>query len=163
MRGKSNEGADISVISSDMKITGACQTDGHVRVEGRIVGDVSARGFELAPTGEVEGDVESANGVTSSESFVIAGSVRGSVRAGRVEVLKGGSVSGGVVAGEAVIEGKVQGGLEASTRLALEASAEVEGDVLAHRLALKEGGQVNGTIRMGERAGKRKPAPSRST
>jgi len=72
------------------------------------------------------------------------------VRAGRVEIRKGGSVSGGVVANEAVVQGKVRGGVQARTRLALDESAEVEGDVLAKRLALKEGGKVNGTIRMGD-------------
>jgi cytoskeletal protein CcmA (bactofilin family) len=59
-------------------------------------------------------------------------------------------VNGGVVADEAVIHGRVHGGVQARTRLALEESAEVEGDVLARRLALKEGGRVNGNIRMGD-------------
>lgn len=141
---------DVSIISSDMSIRGACDTRGHLRVEGRIAGNIAARGVELAPSGEVDGDVVAKDGTAQAKAFVISGSVSGAVRAGRVEVRRGGSVNGGVVADEAVIHGRVRGGIQARTRLALEESAEVEGDVLARRLALKEGGRVNGNIRMGE-------------
>lgn len=141
---------DLSVISGDMKIEGRCETRGQVRIEGRIAGDISASGVELAPGGRVDGDVIAREGTQNGKPFIISGNVSGSVRAGRVEVRRGGSVHGGVVADEAVIQGRVQGGVQARSRLALEESAEVEGDVLARRLALKEGGQVNGNIRMGD-------------
>lgn len=146
------EGAtsDLSVISSDMKIEGHCETRGQIRIEGRVAGNITASSVELSPGGEVEGDVVSRPGAQNGKAFVIGGSVSGAVRAGRVEVRRGGSVHGGVIADEAVIQGRVQGGVQARTRLALEESAEVEGDVLARRLALKEGGRVNGNIRMGD-------------
>jgi len=146
----SGGGSDLSIISSDMKITGVCETNGQIRIAGRIAGDVSAGAVELAPSGAVDGDVVALGSGNGAKAFIIAGNVSGSVRAGRVEVRRGGSVSGGVVADEAVVQGKVRGGVQARTRLALDDSAEVEGDVLARRLALKEGGKVNGTIRMGE-------------
>lgn len=142
--------ADLSVISSDMSIEGRLETRGQVRIEGRVSGDISATGVELAPGGKVEGDVIARESMSNGKTFVIGGDVSGAVRAGRVEVRRGGSVRGGVVADEAVIQGRVQGGVQARTRLALEESAEVEGDVLARRLALKEGGRVNGNIRMGD-------------
>lgn len=141
---------DISIISRDMKIRGKCDTRGHLRIEGRIAGDITARGVELAASGEVDGDVAAHNGAQDAKAFIISGTVSGAVRAGRVEVRLGGSVNGGVVADEAIIHGRVHGGVQARTRLALEDSAEVEGDVLARRLSLKEGGRVNGNIRMGD-------------
>ena len=140
---------DVSFISSDMKITGECSTRGQLRIEGRIQGNIAATSVELAPSGQVDGDVV-ATGANGSKPFVISGSVSGAVRAGRVEVKRGGSVNGGIVADEAVIQGRVAGGVQARSRLSLEESAEVEGDVLARRLALKEGGRVNGNIRMGD-------------
>jgi cytoskeletal protein CcmA (bactofilin family) len=149
---------DVSFISSDMKITGECSTQGALRIEGRIHGNIAATGVELAPSGQVEGDVV-AIGPNGAKPFVIGGAVTGAVRAGRVEVRRGGSVSGGIVADEAVIHGRVAGGVQARSRLALEESAEVEGDVLARRLALKEGGRVNGNIRMGDDV----LSPARST
>lgn len=148
--GAGNGTGDVSIISGDMRITGACVTTGQVRIEGSIAGDVSAHGVELAPSGQVDGDLLARGTAPDTHPFIIAGTVSGAVRAGRVEVRKGGSVSGGVVADEAVVQGRVRGGVQARTRLALDESAEVEGDVLARRLALREGGRVNGTIRMGD-------------
>ena len=121
-----------------------------MRIEGRVAGNLAASGVELAPGGTVDGDLMATTGSAATKPFVIGGTVSGAVRASRVEVRKGGSVSGGVVADEAVIRGRVRGGVQARTRLALEESAEVEGDVLARRLSLEEGGRVNGTIRMGD-------------
>jgi len=140
---------DISFISSDMKITGECTTRGQLRIEGRIMGNIAATGVELAASGKIDGDV-TATDSPQAKAFVISGDVSGAVRATKVEVRRGGSVRGGIVADEAVIHGRVHGGVQARTRLALEESAEVEGDVLARRLALKEGGRVNGNIRMGD-------------
>lgn len=150
---------DLSIISSDMSIRGQCDSRGYLRIEGRIAGNIAARGVELAPSGQVDGDVVAKNGAVGGKAFIIGGSVTGAVRAGRVEVRRGGSVQGGVVADEAVIHGRVAGGVQARTRLALEESAEVEGDVLARRLALKEGGRVNGNIRMGDDIALAPPEP----
>jgi cytoskeletal protein CcmA (bactofilin family) len=143
---------DVSIISNDMVIRGECRTHGRLRVEGRIAGNVAATAIELAPSGSVEGDVFDGNGGKGAATFVIDGRVSGTVRAPRVEIRGRGSVGGGVVADEAVIGGRVRGGVQARVRLALEATAEVEGEVLARRLALEEGGRVNGNIRMGDDA-----------
>lgn len=141
---------DLSVISSDMSIRGECETPGQLRIDGRVDGNIAAGAVELSPSGQVDGDLLANEGNRNGAAFVIGGKVAGTVRAGRVEVRQGGSVSGGVVADEAIIQGRVHGGVQARTRLALDATAEVEGDVLARRLALEEGGRVNGNIRMGE-------------
>lgn len=167
MRGKARseeDGApagarDLSVISKDMSIRGECTTLGDLRVEGRVAGNVAAAGVELTASGAVDGDVTARKGTSSTKAFVIGGNVSGAVRAERVEVRRGGSVDGGVVADEAVIHGRVHGGVRARDRLALEESAEVEGDVLAKRLALKEGGRVNGNIRMGDNVAADAPGP----
>ena len=142
----------VSLISREMHIQGNCETDGQLRIEGKISGNVTAHGIELSASGTVDGDVIAAEEAKSTQVFVISGEVKGAVRAALVEVRLGGKVHGGVVADEAIIHGQVHGGVLARNRLALEETAEVEGDVHAVRLALKEGGQVNGNIHMGERA-----------
>lgn len=144
--------SDTSVISKDMRIVGDCETDGRLRIEGRISGNVSASGLEVASSGSVEGDIIAREGNGRGQAIIIDGRVEGAVRANRVEVRLGGTVNGGVFADEAVIHGKVRKGVLARTRLVLEETAAVEGDVRAKRLALKEGGQVNGNIRMGDQA-----------
>ena len=142
----------LSVISKDMHIQGNCRTDGQLLIEGKISGNVTAQGVELAASGSVDGDVIAADKAKAAEVFMISGLVTGAVHAAQVEVRPSGKVHGGVVADEAVIHGQVHGGVLARNRLALEETAEVEDDVHARRLALKEGGQVNGNISMGERA-----------
>ena len=142
----------LSIISKDMHMKGNCETDGQLLIEGKISGNVIARGVEVAPSGSVRGDVIAAEKAAPDQVFIIDGLVTGAVHAAQVEVRRGGKVKGGIVADEAIIYGQVHGGILARKRLALEETAEVEGDVDARRLALKEGGQVNGTIRMGERA-----------
>jgi len=142
---------------------GNCETDGQLRIDGRISGNVTAHGVELTASGSVDGDVIAAEKAKSPQVFMIHGLVTGAVHAAQVEVRLGGRVHGGVVADEAIIHGQVHGGILARNRLALEETAEVEGDVHARRLALKEGGQVNGNISMGERANlepsAKEPAP----
>jgi cytoskeletal protein CcmA (bactofilin family) len=135
-----------------MHIEGNCKTDGQLRIDGKISGNVTAQGIELGASGSVKGDVIANEKGKSDQVFIISGLVTGAVHAAQVEVRQGGKVHGGVVADEAIIHGQVHGGILARTRLALEETAEVEGDVHARRLALKEGGQVNGNIHMGDRA-----------
>ena len=142
----------LSIVAKEMHIKGNCETDGLMRIEGKVSGNVIAQGVELLASGSVDGDVIASETAKSTQTFVISGLVGGAVHAALVEVRKGGKVNGGVVADEAVIHGQVHGGVIARTRLALEETAEVEGDVHALRLGLKEGGQVNGNIHMGDRA-----------
>jgi len=148
-RAPSEASGDTSVISRDMSVIGDCSTGGRLRIHGRISGDVTARGLELTSTGSVGGDLIAYEG-GDSHLFVIDGAVEGTVRATRVEVRGNGTVTGGIVADDVVVHGRVRGGILARNRLALEDTAAVEGNVRALRLALKEGGQVNGTIQMGE-------------
>ena len=142
----------VSLISKEMHIKGNCETDGQLRIEGKISGNVTAHGIEFAASGSVKGDVIAAEEAKSDQVFIISGLVTGAVQAPQVEVLQGGKVHGGIVADEAVIHGQVRGGVLARSRLVLEETAEVEGDVHARRLALKDGGQVNSNIHMGDRA-----------
>jgi len=143
---------NVSVISKEMRIVGDCETDGPLRIEGKITGDVRARGLELAQSGTVSGDLSTLEGAKDDQVFLIDGNVDGTVRARQVEVRKTGVVLGGIDADQATIHGRVKGGILARVRLSMGETAVVEGDVRARRLALQEGGQVNGTILMGERA-----------
>ena len=131
------------------------ETDGQLRIDGTISGNVTAHGVELAASGSVHGDVIRSRKYRVAQVFIISGLVGGVVHAAQVEVRRGGKVHGGVVADEAVIYGQVHGGVLARIRLTLEETAEVEGDVHARRLALKEGGQVNGQHQHGRSRGPR--------
>lgn len=83
----------------------------------------------------------------------IEGTVEGTVRAGKAVVIgKDGVVSGDVITQDAIIGGRVTGGVVAESRLELQATCVVEGEVRARRIKLDEGGRVNGTVNTGELA-----------
>lgn len=145
-----------SLIAEGMVLRGDCETAGTLRVDGQVTGNVRASRLVVGPRGHVGGDVAGPDGGPAERDVLIEGKVDGTIRAPRVQVGEGGSVGGGMHVGEAVVRGKVSGGIVTEKRLLLEETAVVEGDVVARRLGLKEGGQVYGTIRIGEKP--REPA-----
>lgn len=140
-----------SLIAEGMVLRGDCETAGTLRVEGQVTGNVRASRLVVGPSGRVGGDVAGPDGGPAERDVIIEGTVDGAIRAPRVQVGEGGTVGGGMQVGEAVIRGRVSGGIVTEKRLLLEETAVVEGDVVARRLGLKEGGQVFGTIRIGEK------------
>ncbi len=86
-------------------------------------------------------------------SLRIEGTVRGSVRAGKsVVVGKDGLVDGSVFTQDAVIAGRVSGGIHAESRLELQATSEVAGEIVAPRMQVEEGAKVQGRVAVGESA-----------
>lgn len=140
-----------SLIAAGMVLDGECRTEGPLRVDGHVRGDVHASRLVVGSGGRVDGSV-SGHGSSGGggRTVVIEGHVGGAVSAPRVEVGETGMVGGGLRVTEAVVRGRVAGGILSEGRLLLEATAIVEGDVVARRLGLSEGGQVFGTIRIGE-------------
>lgn len=142
-----------SIIAQGMVLDGDCETDGALRVDGHVKGDVRATRLTIGSGGRVDGNVTGANSEAADQAVLIEGRVGGAVRAHRVEVARGGSVGSGLTVHEAVVRGHVVGTIKTEHRLILEETATVEGDVTARRLGLKEGGQVFGTIRIGKPPG----------
>jgi cytoskeletal protein CcmA (bactofilin family) len=141
--------AGDSLIAAGMILVGDCRTEGTLRVNGHVKGNVHAGRLAIGPEGRVDGDVTGEGDGAGRHAVLIDGQVGGAVRAPRVEVGRDGSVGAGVRAKEAVIRGRVTGPIVTEERCLLEETAVVTGDVTALRLGLKEGGQVNGTIRIG--------------
>lgn len=85
--------AEMSIIGAHMKVVGDLTTEGTVRVEGRVEGDVEAgKAVVLGNGGEIHGDIR-------TEDSVISGTVRGSVTAGsRLEVQATARIDGEVQA-----------------------------------------------------------------
>ncbi len=86
-------------------------------------------------------------------SLRIEGTIRGSVRAGKsVVVGKDGLVDGSIFTQDAVIAGRVSGGIHAESRLELQATSEVSGEIVAPRMQVEEGAKVQGQVAVGESA-----------
>ncbi len=87
-------------------------------------------------------------------SLRIEGTIRGSVRAGKsVVVGRDGLVDGSIYTQDAVISGRVSGGIHAVSRLELLATSEVSGEIEAPRMQVEEGAKVQGQVTVGEDVG----------
>ena len=99
----------LSIIASGTVITGDVRTEGTVKIEGEILGNVQAgQQVMLARGSRVRGDVQ-------TREAVIGGLVEGSIRAGeRVEIQATAIVQGDITTQRIVIAegGQVNGGLE---------------------------------------------------
>ena len=92
----------------------------------------------------IEGDSE------TDGSLRIEGTIRGSVRAGKsVVVGRDGLVDGSIYTQDAVISGRVSGGIHAVSRLELLATSEVSGEIEAPRMQVEEGARVHGQVTVG--------------
>ena len=107
--------AVISIIGAGMTLDGDSETDGSLRVEGTI---------------------------------------RGNVRAGKSVVIgRDGLVDGSIFTQDAVVAGRVSGGIHAVSRLELLATSEVSGEIEAPRMQVEEGAKVQGQVAVGESGG----------
>lgn len=82
---------DISIIGPEMQVDGDLVTDGTVRVEGKIEGDVQAgKAVVVGKSGEVHGDVR-------TQDAVVSGRVRGGLTAAsRLEIQATAQIDGEV-------------------------------------------------------------------
>ena len=108
LRRRKTDQIPFSIIASDMTIMGDLETEGVVRIEGRVKGTVRASSQVLVASGAViEGDLH-------TQEAVIAGQVAGGIRAtDRVELQ-----------GSAVVTGDIH-----TPRIAIVEGAKVTGEV----------------------------------
>lgn len=96
----------ISLIACGTRISGEIESDGIVKIEGSVVGNVRAeRQILVAQGGTIEGDIETAEAV-------IGGEIRGTIHASqRVEIQVGAVVHGDVITPRLLIQdgGEVNG------------------------------------------------------
>lgn len=101
----------ISIIGPGMRIVGDCDTDGTVRIEGTVQGNIRAgKAVVVGKDGTVEGDI-------FTQDAVISGTVKGTLRAeSRLELQSTSRIEGEVLAGRmqleegAVLNGTIQMG-----------------------------------------------------
>lgn len=103
---KRSEPTTLSIVASDLEISGHLETQGVVKVEGRVTGNISAGEQVLVAAGAVvEGDI-------ATKEAVIGGIVQGAIEAAeRVELLDTAVVTGNVVTARLLIHegGQVNG------------------------------------------------------
>jgi cytoskeletal protein CcmA (bactofilin family) len=103
---------DLSILAAGMRIAGTLETDGFLRIEGTVEGDLRAKGQVLvSPGGSIEGDLH-------TRQAIVAGEVRGQIFATEsVELKAGCKVDGDITTPRIKVEegGVVNGELRMST------------------------------------------------
>ncbi len=100
--------------------------------------------------------------LSGSEDLYVDGNVEGNIelRNNSLTVGPNGHVKANVSAKSVVIQGKLDGSVNASDRVELRKSAVVTGDVTTQRIAIEEGAFLKGKIDIQKEAGKAAPASS---
>ena len=86
-----------TVIQDDLTIIGDLMTDGHIEVDGRVIGNVNGRTVTVGENGQVEGSI-------LAESITIFGAVAGPVQANQVRIGKSARVVGNIFHNELTVE-----------------------------------------------------------
>jgi cytoskeletal protein CcmA (bactofilin family) len=103
----------------------------------------SDRASVLGPTLVFKGEL------SSEEDLVLKGRVEGSIsNAPNLRIGEEGSVKGDVRANYVTVEGKVEGDLNVSSFVTVEASANVKGNIFSPKVSLIEGARFKGSIDM---------------
>jgi len=89
----------ISIIGPGMKVVGDCDSDGAIRIEGAVEGNIRAgKAVVVGREGRVQGDI-------FTQDAVLAGSVKGVIRAeSRLEVQATSQVDGEIIAARMQLE-----------------------------------------------------------
>jgi len=119
----------ISIIGPGMRVTGDCQTEGTLRIEGTVEGTVRAgKAVVLGKDGVVDGDITTQDAVIGGRvnGSIVAESrlelqatciIEGEVRARRIKLEEGGRLNGTVHIGE-VSSTASRGGATSGSRVA---------------------------------------------
>jgi cytoskeletal protein CcmA (bactofilin family) len=87
---RSGRASAPSIISADLTVVGMLISAGDVQVDGRIEGDVRAKGLVIGDEANIQGDVY-------AEDAVIRGRVEGGIRANKVQLCATSHVEGAIL------------------------------------------------------------------
>lgn len=85
-KNNSSSSIDVSILSSGVKVEGKLYSEGNMRIDGKVLGDITANGnLTLGDSSQVEGTVKAMN-------ITLSGKVTGSVEANEKAILESTSV-----------------------------------------------------------------------
>jgi cytoskeletal protein CcmA (bactofilin family) len=126
---KRQEESELSFVGARTSIEGKIKTEGSIRIDGKLVGEVMAKvNAAIGLTGNVEGSI-------LAQNISVAGKVNGTVTAGEKLVLEGKSVMRGDIRAAKLV---VDEGATFDGRCAMSVPQE-RPVTLAHPTASKEG------------------------
>ncbi len=86
--------------------------------------------------------------ISCDEDLYIDGRVEGAIdpKGHRLTIGPNGRVKANIVACAVVVQGKLEGNIQASDRVDLKQSASVVGDIVTHRISIEEGASFKGSV-----------------
>ncbi len=135
---KSSPPAMASMAPATQQVSAASSSEAKSQKEGTPVVP-SLIGTDLTITGNVisKGEVQ------------VDGEIQGDIHCASLVVGESAQITGGIVAEDVVVRGRVNGSIRA-TRVTMEASSHVEGDVYHKTLAIEQGAFFEGKSRRAE-------------
>jgi len=103
--------------------------------------------------------------LSGSEDLYIDGRVSGTIelRGNRLTVGPNGQIQANINAKGVVVQGKLEGNIQASDRVELRASAVMVGDVVTQRIAIEDGAYLKGKVDIQKEASKSGSKPEAKT
>lgn len=132
--------SEVGVISPMTTINGTVSSKGHIRIEGKVVGDIFAFG-DIKVTGKVAGDIEGSN--IELGSCIVDGDIkaRGDVNIGKDSTLSG-NMNGQLI----TIDGKIKGDVEALKGAHMSSTSLIKGSITAPTLSMSAGAELQGKV-----------------
>lgn len=91
MAGKSENVKELNMISAGTSVEGKIRSQGNVRIDGKVIGEVSvSESLAVGISGEIEGNI-------TAKNVTVGGKIRGSINAGDKVVFESKSVVRGDV------------------------------------------------------------------
>jgi cytoskeletal protein CcmA (bactofilin family) len=139
--------SEVSVVGRGTRVDGTVSAAGSLRVEGEVVGAVTAKGdVSLASGGRVDANIK-------ARSITLAGQVKGDLSAaGDISLPPDSQLDGNIQAHNVAVGGVVNGDIVATGEVELGSRARVTGDLTTKTLAVAEGAVFIGRSIMGEDA-----------
>jgi cytoskeletal protein CcmA (bactofilin family) len=124
------------------------ESSGATAGSGPATGRRSGTGAVIGRSIKIDGDVK------GDEDLMIEGDVSGTVELSNhsLTIGKEGKVKANIYARAIAVDGKTDGDLFASERIAIRATADVRGNLLAPRVSIEDGARFKGSIEMDQQA-----------
>ncbi len=137
--------SEVSVVGRGTKIEGTVAATGSLRVEGEVIGAITAEeDVSLSPEGRVEANIQARN-------ITLGGRVKGDLAAeGDVSLPPDSRLDGSIRARNVAVGGVVNGHIVATGRVELGPRARLVGDLTTKALVIAEGAVFIGRSIMGE-------------
>lgn len=135
---------EMGIIGKQTKVTGDIKTKGHVTIEGVVTGDVSARGNVIVK-GTVKGTITCNNLMVETKTLDAAEVIA----QGTVVVKEGNTVACDISCKDVTVAGKVEGRIDALSKVGLAGTAEIIGDIKAQQIAVDLGAKIKGALMIG--------------